>query len=400
MAADTPNEALSRLLACLSWSGERLAREICRVLGEGAIHPTAPYKWLKGHQPRRDEIRQATAFVLSQAGNRPVAVSELWPGCVAHDSLLIPAVTGLDVPWTLTGTLAILHDWLLGGLMDRRVFMAVGGSTLTQLAWTAVNTEPARLAAALTGGRVGTTLIEQVEETIPRLCQLDDLQGGGGANLAYVHAQFQAVAQLLTTAEHSGQITRRLLVALAELGALAGWMAGDTERHGLAQRYHLTALRAAHNVGDKALGANVLSAMASQAASREQPADAISLGAAAVELARCGPVVVQALVTSRLAYGYALVGDAERFHAAHGRARELTERMTGHRPRWAYWVSPETIDLNGGFQLVSLGLAGSRESRRFSATRSPCSPPARPPHPITATSATRYWTARGWRQPM
>jgi hypothetical protein len=47
MAADPPNETLSQLLACLSWSGERLAREICRVLGTGAVHPTAPYKWLK-----------------------------------------------------------------------------------------------------------------------------------------------------------------------------------------------------------------------------------------------------------------------------------------------------------------------------------------------------------------
>ncbi|MCA1671717.1 MAG: transcriptional regulator, partial [Actinobacteria bacterium] len=120
MAADTPNEALSRLLAHLSWSGERLAREICRVLGAGAVHPTAPYKWLKGHQPRRDEVRQAAAFVLSQASGQPVAVSELWPECAAHESRLIPAIEGMELPWTLAGTLAILHDWLLGGLMDRR----------------------------------------------------------------------------------------------------------------------------------------------------------------------------------------------------------------------------------------------------------------------------------------
>ncbi|MCA1709157.1 MAG: hypothetical protein LC808_40100 [Actinobacteria bacterium] len=80
MAVDTPNEALSWLLAHLSWSGERLAREICQVLGAGAVHPTAPYKWLKGHQPRRDEVRQAAAFVLSHASGHPVAVGELWPG--------------------------------------------------------------------------------------------------------------------------------------------------------------------------------------------------------------------------------------------------------------------------------------------------------------------------------
>jgi len=364
MAADTPNEALSQLLAGLSWSGERLAREICRVLGTGAVHPTAPYKWLKGHQPRRDEVRQATAFVLSQASSQLIAVSELWPGCAPQDSRLISAVAGMEVPWTLAGTLAIIHDWLLGGLMDRRVFMAVSGSALTQLAWTAVNTEPARLAAALNGGQVGATLIEQVEETVPRLRQLDDRQGGGGANLSYVHAQFQAVGQLLKTADHGGQVTRRLLIVLAELGQLAGWMAADAERHGLAQRYYLTALRAAHNAGDKALGAHVLGAMACHAAVREEAADAISLGTAAVEMACHGPVIVQALVSSRLAYGYALVGDVERFHAVHGRARELVEHPTGHRPRWAYYVSPQFADTNGGFYQVSLGMAGSRNSRR------------------------------------
>ncbi|MGH3687285.1 MAG: hypothetical protein ACRDRU_22000 [Pseudonocardiaceae bacterium] len=364
MVADTPNEALGQLLAGLSWSGERLAREICRVLGTGAVHPTAPYKWLKGHRPRRDEVRQVIAFVLSQADNRPVTVSELWPGCTPCESLLVPAVVGMEVPWTLAGTLAIAHDWLLGGLMDRRVFMAVGGSALTELVWTAVNTEPARLAAALGGGQVGATLIEQVEETIPRLRQLDDRQGGGGANLIYVNAQFQAVAQLLHTADHTGQITRRLLVAWAELGQLAGWMAADAERHGLAQRYYLTALRAAHNAGDKALGAHVLSAMAFNAANREQAADAISLGTAAVEMAHRGPAIVQALVASRLAYGYALVGDAERFHTAYGRARELAEHPSGHRPRWAYFVNPQLLDAASGAYQVSLARACSHDSRR------------------------------------
>ncbi|MGH3929677.1 MAG: hypothetical protein ACRDTF_06835 [Pseudonocardiaceae bacterium] len=363
MAADTPNEALGQLLACLSWSGERLAREVCRVLGTGAVHPTAPYKWLKGHRPRRDEVRQATAFVLSHASTRPVTVGELWPGCAPRDSLLIPALCGMEVPWTLQGTLVIAHDWLLGGLMDRRVFVAVSGSALTELAWLAVNTEPARLAAALAGGQVDLTLIEQVEETIPRLRQLDD-RHGGAANLVYVNAQFQAVAQLLKTADHSGSVTRRLLVVWAELGQLAGWMAADTERHGLAQRYYLTALRAAHNAADKALGANVLSMMAMNAADREEPADAISLGAAAMEMACRGPVTVRALVSSRLAAGYALTGDTGRFHAAAERARELAEHPTGHRPSWAYYVSPQALDAGCGGNQVRLAMAASHDRRR------------------------------------
>ena len=291
-------------------------------------------------------------------------MSELGPGSIAQDSRLIPAIVGMEVSWTLAGTLAIAHYWLLGGLMDRRLFMAVGGPALTELVWTAVSTEPARLAVALGGGQVDATLIAQVEEMIPRLRQLDDRQGGGGANLSNANVQFQAVGQLLRRANPGGQVTRRLLVAWAELGQLAGWMAADAERHGLAQRYYLTALRAAHNAGDKALGAHILGAMACHAAVREEAADAISLGTAAVEMAHCNPAIVQALVSSRLAYGYALVRDAERFHAAHGRARALVEHPSGHQPRWAYCVSPQFADTNGGFYQVSLGMACSRNSRR------------------------------------
>jgi hypothetical protein len=58
-------------------------------------------------------------------------------------------------------------------------------------------------------------------------------------------------------------VDRRLFAALAEIGQLAGWMAVDAGRHGLAQRYFFTALRAAH----------VLAGLAFQAATREHAAD-------------------------------------------------------------------------------------------------------------------------------
>jgi hypothetical protein len=71
-------------------------------------------------------------------------------------------------------------------------------------------------------------------------------------------------------------------------------------------------------------------------------------------MAHRSPVIVQALLTSRLAYGYALAGDAGRFHAAYGRARELTEHPTGHQPRWAYYVTPQLVDAACGYYQVNL----------------------------------------------
>jgi hypothetical protein len=151
MAAHTPNETLTRLLADLSWSAERLACEINRLLGAGAVASTAPYHWLKGGRPRREEVRSAAVFALSQASGRPVTVAELWPDSALQPSHLIPAVVGMEVPWTLAGTVMVAHDWLLGGLMDRRAFLAVTGAALTSMAWTPVKNETARLAAALNG---------------------------------------------------------------------------------------------------------------------------------------------------------------------------------------------------------------------------------------------------------
>ena len=54
--------------------------------------------------------------------------------------------------------------------------------------------------------------------------------------------------------------------------------AGD---HGLAQRYFATALRAVHQVNDRPLATHILTGFAFQAASREHPADAVTLGKAA-----------------------------------------------------------------------------------------------------------------------
>ena len=77
-----------------------------------------------------------------------------------------------------------------------------------------------------------TDLTFQIFDTL--LQRLDDAHGGG-AHLAYVGAQFRAVALLLRQGSHPATIERRLFAALAELGQLAGWMAFDAGQHGLAK---------------------------------------------------------------------------------------------------------------------------------------------------------------------
>lgn len=68
---------------------------------------------------------------------------------------LDPTTVGMGV----SRILAVAHDWLLGELMDRRVFMT-GRLGPDPARMDRGDTEPARLAAVLNGGWVDTNLIK------------------------------------------------------------------------------------------------------------------------------------------------------------------------------------------------------------------------------------------------
>lgn len=61
-----------------------------------------------------------------------------------------------------------------------------------------------------------------------------------------------------------------------------GWAADDEGQYGLAQRYYLVSLRAAHNAGDQALGAHILGCMACQSARYGDPAEDVTLAETAL----------------------------------------------------------------------------------------------------------------------
>ena len=84
-------------------------------------------------------------------------------------------------------------------------------------------------------------------------------------------------AELLDQASYDEPTGRRFHVVLAELGQLCGWAAYDDDQQCLAQRYYVTALRAAHSGDDRPLGAHILSCMAEQAARQGRPAEAVTL---------------------------------------------------------------------------------------------------------------------------
>jgi hypothetical protein len=340
-----------------------LGSAINRLAGQGTVSPTAPYHWVaKGGVPR-NPVPAIVARVLTTRLNREVLVAEIWPDVVGIDggAGVMPATEGLDGPWSLSATLEVAADWLTGGLLDRRRFMQVSGAALAQALAPYLGSVDAVASISPSSFDSSDALVNEIQGMIPRLQVLDDEQGGL-AGLDYVGAQLRSVMLVLNNGTHSRDVTRQLLLATADLAQLAGWKALDAGRHGLAQRYLLTGLRAARDAGYRPMEAHILADLAFQAASTGQPADGIELGQAADSVARRATAGVQASVLSRLAFAQAAAGQPSRAERTWLDAREtITNKGTAVEPEWMYYLTDNHLDCQAGYSMI---LAGLREDDR------------------------------------
>ena len=173
--------------------------------------------------------------------------------------------------------------------------------------------------------------------------------------LPLAEQQFGLVADLLDQASYDESTGRRFHVVLAELGQLCGWCGYDAGQQGLAQRYYIAALRAAHSADDRALGAHILSCMAEQAARQGQPSEAVTL----IDTALAGMRGQQAprLLAElhiRQACALAALHDVPACTTAVSQARAYVEPRE-EDPPWLYWVSQADITSFAGECLLRLG---------------------------------------------
>src|SRR5206468_4405249 len=151
---------------------------------------------------------------------------------------------------------------------------------------------------------------------------------------------------------------RRMLVTLADLAKLAGWKAIDAAKHGMAQRYFFTGMRAAHDAGYRAMEAHILADLSFQAASLGNTADGVVLGEAARHVGGRSAASVQASVMSRLAYAYAAAGKVTDCERTWQLSRDqLAKRQPDRDPEWMYYLTPNHLDCQAGYAMI---LAGRR----------------------------------------
>ena len=269
-----------------------------------------------------------------------------------HDPVLV-------TPWNHRGTVEAVVVLSGGGVrVKRRVFLSLTGPALTAPAHQWLVHEPGPLISGLSGGRISSHLVTRISAVVGSLRRMDDV-GGGGSVLLTAEQLFAHVAGLLDRASYDEPTGRALHVVLAELGQLCGWSAYDSEEHGLAQRYYIAGLRAAHTADDRPFGAHILATMARQAASLGQPAEAVTF----IETALAGvrgqatPALLAELY-DRQAHAFAALRDTTACTAAIFQARAQAEQLKpDDDPPWLYWLDPAAITANAGTHLLELGQA-------------------------------------------
>ncbi|MGH3872045.1 MAG: helix-turn-helix domain-containing protein [Pseudonocardiaceae bacterium] len=262
----------------------------------------------------------------------------------------------LLAPWNHRGIVEAVVVLSGGGRVKRRTFLALTGPALTAPAHQWLVHEPAPLVSGLAGRRVSGELVSRFSAMVAELRRMDDIAGGGSV-LAIAQQLFAWVAGVLDRASYDESTSQGLHIVLAELGQLCGWAACDGGDYGLAQRYHIAGLRAAHAADDRSLGAHILASMANQATIEGQPTEAVTF----VETALAG---VRGRATSgllaelhlRQARAFAVTCDMSACTAAISRARTRAEQLTpDDDPSWLYWLDPTAITLMAGSSMLVLG---------------------------------------------
>lgn len=343
----------------MGWSPEQLAAHLNAFAVTRKIRFTvsakAPYHWLAGACPR-DPTPGTVAALLTEATGQAVSVGDLGWDRSNRALTVVRADDGLEDLWCPGQTLIGLQR-VVGSEMvpERRKVLMISGMALTAAAhrWMV---DVDRLEFVAGGRRVDRAIVDDLDQIVAAKRRVDDALGGG-VMYRSVRAELAFVIDLLVDSTYSEAVGRRLHGIAAELARLAGWACFDSGNDAQAQRYFLVALRAAHQSGDRALGAHILGFMGVQSTLSGRPGDAITLLNSGHEHAASTLTATEkAALFGRLARAHGRDGNVRAADACADSAFEhLARSEPANDPDWIYWC--DDADLSGmvGEGYVALG---------------------------------------------
>jgi hypothetical protein len=308
MPPKQPNRLLAELIEEAGISRKALARRVVdrgRALGFSLSYDhNSVRRWLDGDQPQ-DPVPGLIAAVLGEDLGRQVQPHQCGLGGAGAVDL------GLEfgLSWS-DGIETASALWRTDADQRRTVngSYAIAAYSSAAMRWL-TSTGPD--GPASTGARhVGGTEVAAIRDMTSTFSDLDNRLGAGRVRTAVVQFLHTEVSSLLG-GSYTETVGRDLFGAVAELTKLAGWMAYDEERHGLAQRYLIQALRLAKTANDQALSAEILAAMSHQATYVGRPSEAVDLARAAQMAARqAGLATLESECHVVEAHGHAARDDA------------------------------------------------------------------------------------------
>ncbi|WP_344429968.1 hypothetical protein [Amycolatopsis minnesotensis] len=151
-----------------------------------------------------------------------------------------------------------------------------------------------------TASKITELDVAEVTAATQMFDSLDRTVGGEAQRLLAVQFVREKLAPRLSQAG-TDPLSRALYTAAATLCEIIGWMAYDSERHGVAQRYFVQALRLAKDAHQPAYGAYVLTTMSHQALYLKRPDQALRFALAARSHANVSTVPIVATEATLLA---------------------------------------------------------------------------------------------------
>lgn len=273
----TANSSLQRLLSEANWTQDLLARQVNALAREVGLTIRLDRRtvshWLTGRKPRAP-LPDLIAEAFSRRLDRPLTAAGI--GLAEADDLGHCDSVYQD-PIDALRQLSKLSE-------TGRESELSGAYSLGELAvpaWSAVERGAVGL-RTVSGARIEPAHVAAAEAMAGLFADADNVFGGGHARVALGRYLAYDIAPRLY-APGPRRIRERMLTAATELAHLCGLMCFDDERHALAQKYYVLALKLAVDNENPAGYAAILGSMSAQAHTLGHHGHALRLARASVE---------------------------------------------------------------------------------------------------------------------
>nr|WP_260611809.1 transcriptional regulator [Streptomyces sp. WAC04770] len=370
-----PNALLAYWHDRTGMTNAALARAVSsRAAARGERHLSADEssvrRWLKRGETPRAPLAEIIRDVIGEQLGEPLTLADLGFGPRRAQRADHP-----DLPWEASSTIgALAHiirsEHMLPTTRTTEELRSVhaGPQLLDSLQnWlTAPSSVADGAPSNAAAGRIGLADVQNIRAVTSTFRDLDNRHGGALSRKAVIGQLDEAVGMLSGT--YTAETGRALFSAVADLGSVAGWMSFDAGRHTAAQQIFVTALRAASQGEDKALGAHLLQCMARQMSHLGHYSDALNL----VELAQYGArrrlsPESMSMLASLEARFHAILGNLDASERAAGQAQDAFTRITpGEEPQHlAFFDEPELCATLGvAHQIAAKAGTGPHRTRR------------------------------------